>query len=84
MAAARFLLRKKQPALYRIHEGPADEKLTDLREFLGELGLSLPGGKKTQGSRLCDSARSDQRAGGQASYPDSIAALSLTSTLQFG
>ncbi|PVV12401.1 MAG: ribonuclease R [gamma proteobacterium symbiont of Ctena orbiculata] len=46
VAAARFLLRKKQPALYRIHEGPADEKLTDLREFLGELGLSLPGGKK--------------------------------------
>jgi ribonuclease R len=46
VAAARFLLRKKQPALYRIHEGPAEEKLTDLREFLGELGLSLPGGKK--------------------------------------
>ena len=46
VAAARFLLRKKQPALYRIHEGPADEKLTDLREFLAELGLSLPGGKK--------------------------------------
>lgn len=46
VAAARFLLRKKQPALYRIHEGPAEEKLTDLKEFLGELGLSLPGGKK--------------------------------------
>ncbi|MBT3059641.1 MAG: ribonuclease R [Candidatus Thiodiazotropha sp. (ex Lucina pensylvanica)] len=46
VAAAGYLLRKKQPALYRIHEGPADEKLTDLREFLGELGLSLPGGKK--------------------------------------
>lgn len=46
VAAARFLLRKKQPALYRIHEGPAEEKLTDLRGFLGELGLSLPGGKK--------------------------------------
>ncbi|MES9970129.1 MAG: ribonuclease R [Candidatus Thiodiazotropha sp.] len=50
VAAARFLLRKKQPALYRIHEGPADEKLTDLREFLGELGLSLPGGKKPKAS----------------------------------
>ena len=46
VAAAKWLLRKKQPALYRIHEGPAEEKLTDLREFLGELGLSLPGGKK--------------------------------------
>jgi ribonuclease R len=50
VAAARLLLRKKQPALYRIHEGPADEKLTDLREFLGELGLSLPGGKKPKAS----------------------------------
>lgn len=48
VAAARFLLRKKQPALYRIHEGPAEEKLTDLKEFLSELGLSLPGGKKPQ------------------------------------
>ncbi len=48
VATAKFLLRKKQPALYRIHEGPAEEKLTDLREFLGELGLSLSGGKKPQ------------------------------------
>jgi ribonuclease R len=46
VAAARYLIRSKQPALYRIHEGPAEEKLTDLREFLGELALSLPGGKK--------------------------------------
>ena len=46
VAAARFLLRKKLQALYRIHGGPAEEKLTDLRAFLGELGLSLPGGKK--------------------------------------
>ncbi|MEJ2453768.1 MAG: ribonuclease R [Candidatus Thiodiazotropha sp.] len=48
VAAAKLLLRRKQPALYRIHEGPAEEKLTDLREFLGELGLSLSGGKKPQ------------------------------------
>jgi len=48
VAAAKLLLRLKQPALYRIHEGPAEEKLTDLRQFLGELGLSLTGGKKPQ------------------------------------
>ncbi|MCU7881900.1 MAG: ribonuclease R [Candidatus Thiodiazotropha sp. (ex Lucinoma aequizonata)] len=46
VATARFLLRKNQPVLYRIHEGPAEEKLTDLRGFLGELSLSLPGTKK--------------------------------------
>ena len=46
VAAARLFERKKMPSLYRIHETPKDEKLSDLREFLGELGLSLPGGKK--------------------------------------
>ena len=46
VAAARLLLRKKQPALYRIHEAPVEEKLANLRDFLGELGLSLGGGEK--------------------------------------
>ncbi len=44
VAAARRLLRKRQPALYLIHEGPRKEKLADLRTFLGELGLRLGGG----------------------------------------
>jgi len=46
VAAARLFERKKMPALYRIHETPKEEKLSDLREFLGELGLNLPGGNK--------------------------------------
>ncbi len=46
VAAARHLLRKKMPALYRNHEGPQSEKLLDLKEFLGEMGLSLTGGDK--------------------------------------
>ena len=46
VAAARLFERKRMPALFRIHETPKEEKLSDLREFLGELGLSLPGGKK--------------------------------------
>ncbi len=46
VATARLFERKKIPALYRIHETPKEEKLTDLREFLGELGLKLPGGAK--------------------------------------
>ncbi len=44
VAAARHLLRKKMPALYRVHESPSAEKLTDLAGFLGELGLKLDGG----------------------------------------
>jgi len=43
VSAARLLLRKRIPALFRVHEGPPVEKITELREFLGELGLSLPG-----------------------------------------
>lgn len=43
VCAARFLEKHELPALYRVHEGPREEKLENLREFLGELGLSLPG-----------------------------------------
>ncbi len=48
VATARFLLGKKIPALYRNHEGPSEDKLTNLREFLAELGLFLPGGKEPE------------------------------------
>ena len=48
VAAAEFLLANKIPALYRVHDGPGAEKLTDLRAFLGELGLSLGGGDKPE------------------------------------
>lgn len=46
--AAKFLSTHKMPTLYRIHETPKEEKLTDLREFLSELGLNLPGGEKPE------------------------------------
>lgn len=48
VAAARFLQRHKIPALYRVHDRPAEEKITNLRTFLGELGLSLGGGDKPE------------------------------------
>ena len=48
VCTARFLNRHKLPTLYRVHEGPKADKLTDLREFLGELGLPLGGGEKPQ------------------------------------
>ena len=46
VAAARHLLRRKMPALYRIHERPSAQKLADLSEFLAELGLRLGGGQE--------------------------------------
>jgi ribonuclease R len=46
--AARFLKRKRVPTLFRIHEGPDPDKLDDLRDFLGQLGISMGGGDKPQ------------------------------------
>ncbi|MGD8575248.1 MAG: VacB/RNase II family 3'-5' exoribonuclease, partial [Gammaproteobacteria bacterium] len=46
--AARFLKRKRVPTLFRIHEGPDPDKLEDLRDFLGQLGISMGGGDKPQ------------------------------------
>ena len=46
VAAAQLLEEADLPALYRIHEGPNPDKLANLREFLGELGLHLGGGEK--------------------------------------
>lgn len=43
ICAAKFLIKNECPGLYRIHEGPSPEKLADLRKFLGELGLKMPG-----------------------------------------
>lgn len=44
VCTAQLLEKSKLPALYRVHDGPQAEKLANLREFLGELGLGLPGG----------------------------------------
>lgn len=41
VAAADFLLKKKIPAIYRVHEPPAEEKLDDLRTLLKLAGYSL-------------------------------------------
>ncbi len=48
VAAARLLEESSLPALYRVHEGPNPDKLENLREFLKEMGLHLPGGDKPQ------------------------------------
>ena len=39
VSAARFLEKHKLPALYRVHEGPKNEKLENLRSFLKELSI---------------------------------------------
>ena len=44
VCAADLLLRHKHPGTYRIHASPTKEKLTQVRDFLKQLGLSLGGG----------------------------------------
>ncbi len=44
ICAAKFLTKQVLSGLFRIHEGPAEQKLKDLHKFLAELGLKLPGG----------------------------------------
>ncbi|MFO2971474.1 ribonuclease R [Legionella pneumophila serogroup 10] len=46
VATARYLEKAEIPTLYRVHAAPEEDKITALRQFLGELGLSLGGGRK--------------------------------------
>lgn len=46
VATADFLKEQKIPALYRVHQGPRDKKLTTLRTFLNEKGIKLAGGDR--------------------------------------
>lgn len=58
VCAAKFLSKHRIPALHRVHEGPTPEKLADVRQFLGGLGLSLEGGDEPSPAdytRLLDS-----------------------------
>lgn len=48
VAVAKFLEKSKIPMLYRVHSAPDETKLLALRQFLGELGMQLGGGKKPQ------------------------------------
>jgi len=44
-AAGNLLSERSHPVLYRVHDVPAPEKVSALRDFLAELGLQLPGGE---------------------------------------
>ncbi len=45
VSAGNLLSERSQPVLYRVHDVPAPEKVSALRDFLAELGLQLPGGE---------------------------------------
>lgn len=48
IAAARFVEKHEEPALFRVHDRPSDEHICGLRSVLSELGLTLGGGTKPQ------------------------------------
>jgi len=48
LCAAEFLQKSKLSSLYRVHEGPSEERLVSVRDFLGELGIGLGGGDDPQ------------------------------------
>jgi ribonuclease R len=45
VCAGGLLAAHAHPALYRVHDVPAAEKVAALRDFVAEIGLSLPGGE---------------------------------------
>lgn len=48
IAAARFVEKHEEPALYRVHDRPKEESVMNLRSVFSELGLTLPGGMKPE------------------------------------
>nr|WP_084628021.1 ribonuclease R [Silanimonas lenta] len=46
--AAKFVIRRKIPAPFRIHDRPPERKYAELLEFLAEFGLRLPPWEKVQ------------------------------------
>jgi ribonuclease R len=46
VCAAQFIKKSRMPGLYRIHDGPAKDRLLGLREFLSEFALNLGGGDR--------------------------------------
>ncbi|RDX38179.1 ribonuclease R [Kangiella sp. HD9-110m-PIT-SAG07] len=48
VAAAEFIEKSEFSGVFRVHEGPSDERLEKFRAFLGELGIFLFGGDKPE------------------------------------
>ncbi len=46
VCSAKFLLQSKLPALYRVHDGPNEEKVAKLYDFLRGIGIGLARKKK--------------------------------------
>ena len=45
VAAAKFIEKHEIPALFRVHEGPKEEKIDNVRDFIHSIGLQFPKGE---------------------------------------
>ena len=54
VCAANYLVDHEHVTLFRVHEGPSEEKLTALRAMLKDFGLQLMGAKKPKPSDYAD------------------------------
>ncbi|WP_394130316.1 ribonuclease R [Shewanella maritima] len=54
VASAKFVQKNKGEVLYRVHESPSEQKLTQFKDFLSERGLSLDGGLEPEPSDYQD------------------------------
>src|SRR3990167_6161798 len=50
ICAARYIEKHEHPGLYRVHEGPREEKLEDLQRFLQLIGLKMPAHREVEPS----------------------------------
>ncbi|QBF82436.1 ribonuclease R [Shewanella maritima] len=50
VASAKFVKKHKGEVLYRVHEAPSEQKLTQFKDFLSERGLTLDGGLEPEPS----------------------------------
>ncbi|VAW73374.1 3'-to-5' exoribonuclease RNase R [hydrothermal vent metagenome] len=48
VCAAKFLVKYKIPSLYRVHKTPEEDRIQEVKKFLGPFGLSLRGGNKPE------------------------------------
>jgi len=48
VCAAKFLVKYKIPSLYRVHKNPEEDRIQEVKNFLGPFGLGLRGGTKPE------------------------------------